>query len=137
MKIEFYKKGQGYYTRLCTAMGAGIMVLLGCWALYNTLDLVSAEKLGTNTKGWIRAGVPAAIFVIAAYLIFRLINSVRFADFLIQTEGEMKKVSWSTRKEIFSSTKIVIITVIIMAAILALVDMAFHSAFVKIGVLKG
>ena len=57
-------------------------------------------------------------------------------DWLIATEGEMKKVSWSTRKEIVASTKIVIIAVFLMAIILAAVDTGFSMLFHKMGILK-
>ena len=33
-------------------------------------------------------------------------------DFFIATEGEMKKVNWSTRAEVIRSTKVVIVTVV-------------------------
>ena len=63
-------------------------------------------------------------------------NSTRCADFMIATEGEMKKVSWSSRKEIMSSTLVVIITVFIMALLLMFVDLFFSWLFYEIGVLK-
>ncbi|MCP4709719.1 MAG: preprotein translocase subunit SecE [Planctomycetes bacterium] len=55
---------------------------------------------------------------------------------MIATEGEMKKVSWSSRKEIMSSTLVVIITVAIMALLLMAVDLGFSYLFYEIGVLK-
>ena len=55
---------------------------------------------------------------------------------MIATEGEMKKVNWSTRREILGSTKVVIVSVIILSMILFLVDVAFMGFFILIGVLK-
>ena len=66
----------------------------------------------------------------------KLVNNVRMADFMIATEGEMKKVSWSTKKEIISSTVVVVITVAMMAILLGVVDVTFSWFFTKIGVLK-
>jgi len=103
-------------------------------ALYNTLDGLTFEN--ANLKSWIRAGVPAVSFVVLGWAIFKAVNMPKFADFMIQTEGEMKKVSWSSRKEIMASTKIVIVTVVILAIILAVVDFGFAELFQKIGVLK-
>jgi preprotein translocase SecE subunit len=48
----------------------------------------------------------------------------------------MKKVSWSSRKEIISSTIVVIVTVIVMAVLLMVIDVAFSFLFYRIGVLK-
>jgi preprotein translocase subunit SecE len=134
MKLEFYKKGQGYYTRLGTAIGASAIAALACMALYNTLDGLIFEDV--NLKTWVRAGVPAALLVVLGWAIFKAVNLPKFADFMIQTEGEMKKVSWSSKKEIVASTKIVIVTVAILAIILAVVDFGFTELFHKIGVLR-
>ncbi len=137
MKLQFYKKGQGYYTRLCTAVGCGILAALACYSLWNKLDAIApGETVSEATKTWLRTGIPAALFLILAWVIFKGVNSIKFADFLIATEGEMKKVSWSTRKEIVASTKIVIISVFLMAIILASVDFGFAWLFNKMGILK-
>jgi preprotein translocase subunit SecE len=134
MTLKFYKKGQGYYTRMGTAIGSGVMVALGCYALYNKLE---GLKIATsNLKVWLQAGIPALVFLIFAWIVFKIVNSPKSADFMIATEGEMKKVSWSTKKEIVSSTKVVIVTVLLMAVILAVVDIGFAKLFQTIGVLK-
>jgi preprotein translocase subunit SecE len=64
-----------------------------------------------------------------------MVNRQRVADFLIATEGEMKKVSWSSRKEVIGSTKVVIVTTLIMAAVLFVVDIVFQLFFKSIGIL--
>ena len=137
MGLEFYKKGQGYYTRLGTALGTGVLSALGCVALYGKLGGIrTGETITPAIKTWIQAGVPVAVFAALSLVIFKIVNSVRCADFMIATEGEMKKVSWSTRKEVVGSTKVVIVTVIIMAMLLAVVDWGFANFFETIGVLK-
>ncbi len=137
MGLEFYKKGQGYYTRLGTAVASGMIVALGCYSLYQKLDAVTpGNTITAEVKTWLRAGIPALIFVILAWIVFKLVNTPKCADFMISTEGEMKKVSWSTKKEIITSTKVVIFAVIIMAVLLAVVDMGFAKLFQLIGVLK-
>jgi len=135
MKLEFYKKGQGYYTRLGTAIGAGLLIVLGCLALYNKLEGITS--LDESVKIWVRAGIPAILFLVLSWLVFKALNTPKYADFLIATEGEMKKVSWSTRKEIVTSTKVVIVTVFLMALFLMVVDLCFQVVFRAIGVLKG
>ena len=137
MQLKFYKKGQGYYTRLGTALAGALMSALGCYALFQKLGGISSEgRISTTTKAWIQAGIPTVLFGVLCWGIFKLVNHIRFADFLIATEGEMKKVSWSTRKEIITSTKVVVITVIIMSCILAIVDYFFAFLFKQIGILK-
>jgi preprotein translocase subunit SecE len=137
MALELYKKGQGYYTRMGTAIGSGLLVALGCYSLYQKLDGITPGKIiTTNLKVWLQAGIPALVFLVFAWIVFKIVNSHKSADFMIATEGEMKKVSWSTKKEIISSTKIVIVTVLMMAALLAVVDIGFAKFFQIIGVLK-
>jgi preprotein translocase SecE subunit len=48
---------------------------------------------------------------------------------MISAEGEMKKVSWSTRKEVAVSTFIVIMVVALMSMLLGLSDVLFRMFF--------
>jgi len=122
MGFDIYKRGQGKYTRLCSAFGAVIIVGLGCMQLYKKLQ---ATDLGL----WAETMVPAGLFVALSVLIFWLVNKPSVADFMIAAEGELKKVSWSSRKEIAVSTVVVIVVVIVMAALLGATDLLFHGFF--------
>jgi preprotein translocase SecE subunit len=57
-------------------------------------------------------------------------------DFLIATDSEMKKVNWTSRKELMGSTKVVILFMFIMASYLFLMDVLFGYFFYAIGVVK-
>ncbi len=119
---HIYKRNQGKYTRLTTAIAAMALGAWGCYAL--------ARKLGGyRIDIYFRFGIPLALLVLLGVLMFWLVNRHKSADFLIATEGEMKKVSWSSKKEIIGSTKVVIVTTFIMAAILFLVDVIFANMF--------
>jgi preprotein translocase SecE subunit len=59
------------------------------------------------------------------------------SEFLISTDGEMKKVNWSSRKDIIGSTQVVIVWSLLIAAGLYLVDNVFAQFFTLVGVLKG
>ena len=122
MVFDIYKRGQGKYTRLCSAFGIAIIAGLGCLQLYKKLQ---AGDLGL----WAETMVPAGLFIILALLIFWLVNKPSLADFLIAAEGEMKKVSWSSRQEIAVSTFIVIVVVIGMAILLGTTDISFRTLF--------
>ena len=58
-------------------------------------------------------------------------------DFMIATEGEMKKVSWSSKRELIGSTKVVILFTAALATVLFMVDLIFMVFFNWIGVLRG
>jgi preprotein translocase SecE subunit len=115
MSLGVYKRGQGKYTRLSSAGVGAVMVAVGCWRLYRTLN---ASDVGL----WIETMVPVVMFVALSFLMLWLVNKPNIADFMIAAEGEMKKVNWSTKHEIAVSTGVVIAVVILMAAMLGLAD---------------
>jgi preprotein translocase SecE subunit len=119
MDISFYKRGQGKYTRICSAAAGAAIVAIGCLQLYRTLE---AADVGL----WVETMVPAGLFVVLSVLILWLVNKANIADFMIAAEGEMKKVNWSTRQEVAVSTFIVIMVVVIMAAVLGLADLGLQ-----------
>ena len=125
MIFDIYKRGQGKHTRLSSAFGFGIIVVLGCLLLYRKLD-------GADFGLWVATMVPAGVFVGFALLIFWLSNKPLVADFLIAAEGEVKKVSWSSRKEIAVSTFVVIVLVVIMAMLLGVTDLSFQLFFSEV-----
>ena len=122
MVFGIYKRGQGKYTRLCSAFGIAIIVGLGCLQLYRKLQ-------ATDFGLWVETMVPAGLFVVLGLLIFWLVNKPAIADFMIAAEGEMKKVSWSSRKEIAVSTFIVIVVVAFVAVFLGITDLSFQMFF--------
>lgn len=122
MIFSIYKRGQGKYTRLCSAFAGAIIAGLGCLQLYKKLQ---ATDLGL----WVETMVPAGLFVILALFISWLMNKASVADFMIAAEGEMKKVSWSSRQEIAVSTFIVIFVVILLAVLLGITDIGFRTLF--------
>jgi len=128
MVFDIYKRGQGKYTRLCSAFAVALIAGLGCLRLFSKLEAAS-WGLSNKTTLWIAAMVPAGLFVLLALLIFWLVNKSSIADFMIAAEGEMKKVSWSSKQEITVSTIIVVVVIIIMAVLLGTTDIAFKVFF--------
>ena len=123
--MQIYRKTQGRWTRLGTVAGVGVLVIIG--AQYAWTELPASA-------GLVRWLIPLALIVGCFFVLLRVVNSKRPADFMIATEGEMKKVSWSSKKEIVGSTKVVIVTLLIMGAILFFVDLAFRAFFKFINV---
>ena len=123
MSFDIYKRGQGYYTRMYSALMMFVIVAFGCYALYGKLR-------GTNI--WVETLVPAGLCVVLGFLIYWLMNKPNLADFLIAAEGEIKKVSWSSRKEIAISTFIVIFVVASMTLMLFTADFVFKYLFMEV-----
>ena len=134
MALNIYKSGQGYYTRLISAIAAGVVVAIGCYRLWEKLGAVDIAS--ANTRFLVQTLVPLVVFAGFAWLIYWLVNKPVVADFMIAAEGEMKKVSWSSRKEISVSTIVVILVVISMSALMATADVFFQVLFKAIGVLQ-
>ncbi|MBS3735035.1 MAG: preprotein translocase subunit SecE [Phycisphaerae bacterium] len=128
--FEIYKRGQGRYVRISTFVAAMVLIVAGAWVLSSFLSgyIVTRPAL-------IRFGAPTLLAAALALLAFRMVNRPKSADFLIGTEGEMKKVSWSSRKEVIGSTKVVIVTALILASLLFGVDYVFSKFFRWIGVM--
>jgi len=131
MRFTIYKRGQGSYTRLGTAFGLALIVGLGCLRLFDQLR-ASDFGLSPNAEMWIQVMVPVLLFVVLSLFIHWVVNKPKIANFMIDAEGEMKKVSWSSRKEIFVSTFIVIIVVIVMAIFLGIADLGFQLFFSEV-----
>jgi len=81
--------------------------------------------------------VVGSMALLLALLVYWLVGSNRkSAEFLIATDGEMKKVHWSTRREVIGSTWVVVIACFLIAAILFVIDTVFSAFFRWINVLE-
>ena len=91
-------------------------------------------------------GVEQQIFVSAAAvilvgLVFGLFGYYLFGrkpivvDFMIATEGEMRKVNWSTKREVTGSTVLVILLTLFIALFCKGADLLFSWFFQSIDVL--
>ena len=101
--------------------------MLGIWRLFETLN---DYTLAT------RYGVPAAVGLACGWFIFRLVQYPPFVEFLIATEAEMNKVSWTSREDLYRATTVVLVTVILMALFLFAVDWLWSYLLQMLGVLK-
>ncbi|MDD4890447.1 MAG: preprotein translocase subunit SecE [Phycisphaerae bacterium] len=137
--FEFYKKEQGKYTRLLTMLGGGLIVALGAYWLAQSPMYQIAMTLGLKgTKVLVAQAIGASVVLLAGGYLTFWISYLKpsTGDFFIAVEGEMKKVSWSNRKEVIGSTKVVIFTLAGMGMLLFMVDLLFMLLFSVIGVLQ-
>jgi len=67
--------------------------------------------------------------VISAVVFFRLFNRPKVADFLIETEAELKKCTWPTMTETWNASLIVVVTVVIVGVFLAGADVVLKKLF--------
>ncbi len=129
-----YKPEQGKSVRWGTLAGAGALIAWGAVFLYDQLQVYEGDEVW---RLLITTGIP----ILTAVVMFALVWWIAFvnrsnSDFMIATEGEMKKVSWSSKREIIGSTKVVILFTVLMAVFLFLVDIVFLAMFSGLGILK-
>jgi preprotein translocase subunit SecE len=136
--FTIYKKGQGKWTRLGTVFCAAFLGLLTAYSVYGYL--VPYVHIGNPTRVTashnLIMGICAGFLVIYSVLVYWLINKPTNADFLIATDSEMKKVNWTTKGELYGSTRVVIFFLFFIAIFLFLADQFFQFFFWFINVLK-
>lgn len=95
---------------------------------YNTLTLLPSLQFT----------MPLLLLAASLWLAWRVVNMPAFADFLIATEAEMNKVSWTTQRRLIQDTIVVLVTVVLMAFYLFSMDVVWKSvlSWSPIGVLK-
>ena len=134
MAAGIYKKGQGYWTRLMTAIALGMIVLLGVVWLW---DLLATVRVDFAQTVYVQATVTIVVITGFGWLAYYLIGiKPKVVDFMIATEGEMKKVNWSSRREILGSTWVVIGLTIFIALFCFSFDFIFQQIMKGIDVLE-
>ena len=119
-----YKRGRGSASRGIGIISLGIMALFGCRELRLFLldrGLTPIQITAELELRWadLISGIVGAA---CAAGIFLLLNNPKVVDFLLETEGELKKVSWSTPQQIFGNTVVVIVSVIVLAFFILVSD---------------
>jgi len=127
VRANLYNPKQGRLARRCTEIALGVVLVLGLWRLHETL--YSYEPA-------VRLGVPLAVGLVLGWLTFRLMQFPPFVEFLIATEAEMNKVSWTSRDDLYRATTVVLSTVVLMAVFLFGVDFLWSHLLQIVGVLK-
>ena len=126
-----FKATQGLKLRRYTMVGILIVGWSGAWSLWHHRALgygdlilkVPFVESGLAVLPSKEITVPLLIALAVGWFAWRLVNVPVFADFLIATEAEMNKVSWSTRKRLMQDTVVVLITVVILTTFLLIVDL--------------
>ena len=132
MASAIRKFGQGYWTRMMSVVGFGLVAVLGAIWLWRMLDTVSVGFPSI----YLASGVSVLFLAIVGAALWWFVGwNARSVDFLVATEGEMKKVNWSTKHELVGSTVVVIAVVIIISLFCWLFDFIFSTLFVWMKVL--
>jgi preprotein translocase SecE subunit len=101
-------------------------------------DVASTAPTPVIPQLYLQAIVAGSLILVGTVLIaYFVAANRRSADFLIATDAEMKKVNWTTYKQVKGSTIVVIVAAFLIAGILFVVDIGFSTFFKAINVLEG
>jgi preprotein translocase subunit SecE len=128
-RADVVKPTQGKNARLFTAVGLGVIVAAGLYQLYEL-------HLKDQFPPLARFAIPAVVGLAFAWIIWRIVQYPPFADFLIATEAEMNKVSWTSREDLYRATVVVLATVFFLALYLFAVDYLWSTLLQFLNVLK-
>ena len=129
-----YKKDQGRMVRMAVFWSVAVLTFYGCSSLRRELAGRFEHSLGQPLS----AAVPkipilgvhltgafliaAALFCAGMFLVYRWQERPKNADLLIETETELRKVTWPSGQEVFNSSLVVIVCVLVLMAFLAGAD---------------
>lgn len=128
MQAGLYKRNQGRLVRQLTAGAAFAAVLLAAWAM--------SVHLLDESYGNLQYALPVALAVAGGWAVYRLVNYPPFANFLIDVEGEMAKVSWPSSGEVKRATVVVMTTMMTLSLVLFLYDLIWVRVLKLLGILK-
>jgi len=109
-----YKRDLANRSRIVAAVCLGVLTVLGAVWLHGLFG----EKAGAIAAAAFAAGSVAGILYV--------VNSKKSVDFLVETEAELAKVSWPTRKEFLGAAGVVIFTMFFLSLYLFLLDIGIH-----------
>lgn len=141
MSSKSYKPEQGRMTRMAAFWSCALLVLFGCTSLHTMLgslgDAMSAP-LGGIVIPIVSVELSPAFLVSVAvlgavlYVLYRWQQRPRVADQLIETEAELKKVTWPSLEEVVNSSFVVVVFVLALMGFLAGTDWFLGRVFKRI-----
>lgn len=138
-----HRPDQGRVARSAAFWALAILIVYGCISLNESLASYFHDPMGvafgstTNAEGRVVGGftlpilswrlTPALIVAVlvcagALYAMHRYLERPKIADLLIDTEGELRKVTWPTMNEAVNSSIVVIVCVVFLMTFLAGAD---------------
>jgi preprotein translocase SecE subunit len=125
-----YKEDQGRHVRMAAFWSVVFIVGFGCRFMHDIM--IRSTSLRTPING-IRLPVvgvdlsPAflvssLVFCAGVILVYRWQQRPKIAELLIDTEAELKRVSWPKGQEVWNAAIVVVVSVVILGIFLALAD---------------
>jgi len=143
-----YRPAQGLYARIGTAAALLLVFLFGSYRLYSLLATGPGRTFVVlGLKVPYAALVPGGVFVVLGALTWmvsfgpqtgiRGLDGLtrKWIDLLIDTESELRKVSWPTRDDLVNSTTAVLVSIVLLGVFLVGMDYLVGWVMSLVGVL--
>lgn len=127
--FKIHKRDQGGYTRLGFA---ALILLFGIFVVYHWHDFCLSQAdngfgqfMTHEYFGFLSLSIVTDVLILAAAIlvVVRYVGShEKAAEYFIETESEMRKVSWPTKDEVKGSTAVVIVVMFSLALIIFALD---------------
>ena len=132
---EIYKEGHGVLVRRVAFVGLATLLVWGGIELYGWL-----QGSWTRNNRWVNYEIPVirqyidpafaiswVVIIAGCIMIYRLLNRARAADFLIETDTEVRKVTWPTWNDAWNSSLIVLLFVLVVTGFIFFSDYVINS----------
>ncbi len=143
-----FKADQGTYSRTTALWLLGSLWLFGCYEMYYFLgsfrgDPEAAAPGGLATRlmedNLPVLGVPLTYALILAVVIasvglatlMKFLERPKVADLLIDSETEMRKCTWPSWNETFTSSIVILVVMLVFTVLLAGMDMLLNEIVAK------
>lgn len=136
-----YRKNQGRYARMIAFWAVALLLGYGCFrggglasviSRWLTTDSVLIDNFPIVHQLKVSTLIAAAVLGTLLFFASRILNGPRLADLLIDTEGEMRKVTWPGWGEVAQGTLAVTSMVIVLFLFLTGVDFLFVRVVVML-----
>lgn len=132
-----YRKDDGRYARMFAFWALFLLVGYGCFhggGLADNLNFWMGDSNPTFVDpfpllGTLKAStcVALGVWLVVGFTLRQILNRKRIADALIDTEGEMQKVTWPTWGETWQGTMAVAVMVAVLFVYLFACDLGLAS----------
>jgi preprotein translocase subunit SecE len=133
--VEIYKEGHGVLVRRMAFAVSATLIVWGGTELYTWLE--GAEWVRRNR--WVNYRIPVLdqyidpafliswiVIIAGCVLVYRLLNKERAADFLIETDTEVRKVTWPSWNDAWNSSLIVLLFVLVVTGFIFFSDFVIN-----------
>src|SRR5262245_6405595 len=131
--LAVYKPGQATTARWAAYLLGTLLIALGALSLYTTINepgrWVIRENLPVlGTLSWFKV-IAVVVGILGVWALHLVLNRPATVDLLIDTEQELRKVSWPSRPEVKNATLVVALVTFVMGFILYWADEVLQLLF--------